>query len=205
MRNVIAIGAFFAAATVVAGTASAGLELANNGGFEAGNTSGWESFPSATSTFNVTNDAAGGTFAAEVFNNFPASAAVVKQANLGVGIVQPNTEVTIRFSAKGEGVIGGVSFAEFFSEISGGGTSSSVILGGGPLNLTSSYQNYEFTTFTGADVSGGVTLQFAVVTGGDSGSVSLLFIDNVSVTTIPAPGAAALGLAGLLMVSRRRR
>ena len=34
----------------------------------------------------------------------------------------------------------------------------------------------------GADVSGGVTLQFAVVTGANFGSVSELFIDDVSVT-----------------------
>ncbi len=93
----------------------AGIELTTNGGFEAGDTSGWESFPTPNSTFLVTNDANSGNFAAEVFNNDPASGAVVKQANLGVGVVNTGDEVTISFAAKGEGAIGGVAFAEFFS------------------------------------------------------------------------------------------
>ncbi len=95
--------------------AFAGIELTTNGGFEAGDTSGWESFPTPNSTFLVTNDANSGNFAAEVFNNDPASGAVVKQANLGVGVVNTGDEVTISFAAKGEGAIGGVAFAEFFS------------------------------------------------------------------------------------------
>lgn len=177
--------------SLVASVSSA-IELTSNGGFEAGDTSGWVSFPTANSTFNLTNDAASGSFAAEVFNNDLASSAVVKQANLGVGLVNPGDEVTISFAAKGEGAIGGVAFAEFFSEISGGGVSSSQILGGGPLTLTGEYQTFNFTTTAGPDVSGGVTLQFAAVTGGATGSVSVLFIDSASVSVIPEPAAALL-------------
>jgi len=181
------------------------VELTTNGGFELGNTSGWASFPTATSTFNITGDAASGLFAAEVFNNSPASAAVVKQANMGVGIVNPGDMVMISFAAKGSFANGGVAFAEFFSEIDGGGVSNSILLGGAPLALTDTYKTFQFMVAAGANVTGGITLQFAAVTGADTGSVAVLFIDDVSVTAVPTPAASALlGLAGLVAVRRRR-
>jgi MYXO-CTERM domain-containing protein len=187
------------AATSVASAA----ELTTNGGFEAGDTSGWTYFPTAGSTFNVTNDADGSVFAAELFNPTVASGAVAKQANIGIGQVSPGDLIDITFSAKGSAALGGVAFAEFFSEIDGGGVSSSEILGGGPLPLTDQYQQFSFQVVAGPDVSGGITLQFGAITGADAGSVSVLFIDNVSV--VPTPGAAAiLGLGGLAAVRRRR-
>jgi MYXO-CTERM domain-containing protein len=204
MRKVTLTASVLAIAAGVS-VSGAGIELTTNGGFEAGDTSGWTSFPTPNSTFNLTNDAASGNFAAEVFNNDPASGAVVKQANLGVGVVNAGDIVNISFAAKGEGAIGGVAFAEFFSEIDGGGVSSSTLLGGAPLNLTSEYQTFNFSVAAGFDVSGGVTLQFAAVTGANQGSVIVLFIDDVSVSVIPAPaGMAVLGLGGLAAARRRR-
>jgi len=158
-------------------------ELTTNGGFETGDTSSWVSFPSPSSTFIVTGDAASGSFGGEVFNDTDGSSAVIKQANLGVGMVNPGDTIEISFAAKGEGVIGGVAFAEFFSELSGGGVSSSQILSGAPLTLTDQWQTFSFTATAGADVSGGVTLQFAVVTGATIGSTSLFMVDDVSVAT----------------------
>ncbi len=182
------------------------IELTTNGGFETGDTSGWDSFPTANSTFLITGDANSGSFAAEVFNNDLSSSAVVKQGNLGIGQVSPGDEVTISFAAKGLGTIGGVLFAEFFSEIDGGGTSSNEILGGGPLPITQDYQVFKFTTTAGPDVSGGITLQFAAVTGGGAGSTIVAFIDDASVSIIPEPTSAALAcLLGLGFVGRRRR
>lgn len=192
-------------ASAALAAAASGQELTTNGGFEAGDTSGWVSFPTANSTFLLTNDANSGTFAAEVFNNDLASGAVVKQANLGIGLVNPGDEIEVSFAAKGSGAIGGVAFAEFFSEIDGGGTSAAQILGGGPLALTGDWQTFNFTVFAGPDVSGGVTLQFAAVTGAASGSVSVLFIDDASAFRVPAPGAAALAGIGGLALARRRR
>lgn len=202
MRTTTTIGLLTAAALA---SGALGQELTTNGGFEAGDTSGWASFPTANSTFLLTNDANSGTFAAELFNNDIASGAVVKQANIGIGTVNPGDEIEVSFAAKGSGANGGVAFAEFFSEIDGGGTSSAQILGGGPLALTSDWQTFNFTVFAGADVSGGVTLQFAAVTGADAGSVSVLFIDDASVFRVPAPGAAALAGIGGLALARRRR
>lgn len=201
MKKMMIAGMTFA--LTAAGLAAG--ELTTNGGFETGDTSGWESFPTANSTFNISTDANSGLFSAEVFNNDLAASAVVKQANLGIGTVNPGDPINISFAAKGEGVIGGVAFAEFFSEIDGGGTSSNEILGGGPLALTSDWQTFNFSTIAGADVTGGITLQFAAVTGGGQGSVSVLFIDDASVTIIPEPTTAALlGLGAVGLFLRRR-
>ncbi|MEM1329953.1 MAG: hypothetical protein AAGG07_05275 [Planctomycetota bacterium] len=203
--NIAKTGLATITVAAIAGTSAAGIELTSNGGFETGDTSDWVSFPTANSTFNITSDANSGDWAAEVFNNDLAASAVVKQANLGIGLVNPGDEITISFAAKGEGAIGGVAFAEFFSEIDGGGVSAGEILGGAPLMLTSDWQTFNFTAIAGPDVSGGVTLQFAAVTGAAQGSVSVLFIDDASVTIIPAPASAALlGLGGLAAARRRR-
>jgi uncharacterized protein (TIGR03382 family) len=200
----LASASFVVALAAFAGSASA-VELTTNGGFEAGDLSGWASFPTTNSTFNITTDSNSGVFGAEVFNNDPAAGAVVKQANLGKGLVKAGETITISFAVKGSTANGGVAFAEFFSEIDGGGVSKSQILGGGPLALTGSYQIFNFVTTAGDDVSGGVTLQFAAVTGADTGSVAVLFIDDASVTIIPAPGALAIfGLGGLAAIRRRR-
>ena len=189
----------------VAGVAGA-QELAINGDFETGDVSGWQSFPTPTSTFGVTSDAFAGSFAGQIVNNDPASGAVVKQNNLGQGLVGEGDTIEISFYAKGGGEAGGVAFAEFFTEIDPDGTSTSQLLGGAPLGLTSDWQRFDFSVVIGPeDVSGGITLQFAAVTGADSGSSIELFIDNVSVNRIPTPSAfAAFGAAGLAATRRRR-
>lgn len=191
------------------------VELTSNGDFEAGDVSDWTSFPTATSTFAATNapaDVFDGGFSGTIANTDPASAAVVKQANLGIGTVNPGDLITISFWAKGNYANGGVSFAEFFSEVDGGGTSKAEILGGGPLfggASSATYQPFSFMTTAGPDVSGGVTLQFTATTGGAAGSSAELFIDNVSVSVpgaIPEPGSMALlSLLGLGAATIRRR
>jgi hypothetical protein len=206
----------------VAGAAQA-LEVAIDAGFEEAGMNGfpvnapgalppgWNGFTTngVNNVVATTDNPFAGTFAAQLTAILPASTTGLKNANVGIGEVAADSEVTISFWARGSGDNGGVAFAEFFSEIAGGGTSSSEILGGGPLALTSDWQLFEFTTTTGSDVSGGVTLQFVAVTGGAPGSFSQLFIDNISidVTPVPVPAAglllsSALGLIGL---SRRRK
>lgn len=184
------------------------VELTTNGDFEDGNTSGWTSFPTANSTFTVTPDASEGLFGGLINNPDQAAGAVVKQANIGIGTVTPGQTLQISFDAKGVFEAGGVAVAEFFSELSGGGTSSSQILGGGPLFVATqaTYQSFSFDVVTGPDVSGGVSLQFVAATGGAAGSIAQLNIDNVSVRTIPEPTTAGLiGLGGLALLARRRR
>lgn len=185
---------------------AAWIDLAVNGSFDTGDTTGWSYFPTASSSFDViSSDFDSAPFSAILLNSAFASAAVVKQANVGTGLVNPGDPIEIHFAAKGFFGAGGVAFAELFSEISGGGVSQSEILGGGPLALTSNWQNFMFSTTAGPDVSGGITLQFAAVTGAVPGSVSVMLIDSVRIKVVPEPSSLALlSLCGLAMVRRRR-
>ena len=193
------------AIATAAGTSAAQIELTTNGDFEAGDTSGWQYFATPSSTFDVSSDAFAGNFAGALTNNTDGSAAVIKQANIGIGLVTAGMDVEISFWAKAENAAGGVNFAEFFTELSGGGTSSAEILGGAPLFAGAEWQFFSFSTTAGPIVDGGLTLQFTATTGANIGSTSSILLDNVSVTVIPAPGALAVAGLGGLIATRRRR
>ncbi len=168
-------------------------DLVSNGGFETGSTVCWTSFAAANNgTFEATNTQAktgtySGLLVADVpSGGGPASFPVVKAANIGIGTITPNKSVTVTFDLYGSVAgAGGVVFVEFFSELSGGGTSSAVILGGGPLFPTNTWTSYSFTTTTGNDVSGGVTVQLKADCGANPGCRVEAFFDNVSVKINP--------------------
>jgi hypothetical protein len=186
--------------------AQAAIQLAVNGGFETGDTTGWTYFPTATSTFGVVTPGASSTYAGGVDNTFLASSAVIKQNAVGAGVVAVGQTLTISFDFLELSGVGGVVFAELFTLDSGGGVTSSQILGGAPLFGTSSFTPRSFTPTLTANVDGGVTLQFAVSTGAATGSFVNAQFDNVSMTVIPEPASAALlGLGGLALIARRRR
>jgi hypothetical protein len=203
-----------AAALLFAGGTQA-LELTVNGGFETGDFTGWTQFPTGPGQQTITSiNPASGSFAASLNNAQEASNSLIKQANIGIGIgigigvVIPGQLITIEFDARGSLGVGAVAFAEFFSEISGGGVSSAVILGGGPLALNANpkvWKHFVFTTTAGPNVSGGVTLQLGAATAATPGSNLQMFYDNasVSVQVVPVPAAvwlfgSALGLFGVI-------
>ncbi len=164
-------------------------EIALNGGFETGDFTDWTQFPNGTQNIITTNPSEG-TYCVELNNNVAPSASLIKNANIGIGTVLAAQDVTITFDARGTLGVGAVAFAEFFSEKSGGGTSSNLILGGGPLALNADpnvWTSFSFTTTTGSDVSGGVTLQLSATTSADAGSTANMFYDNVSVITAVPP------------------
>ncbi|MEZ6318645.1 MAG: carbohydrate binding domain-containing protein [Phycisphaerales bacterium] len=180
MSNLFAVGAALA---VVAGSASAQYNLITNGNFEFGVPYGWQYLATATSSFAVTNDAQTGSFGGALEEFGEANAAVLRQANLGAGLVQPGETITISFWAKAVNGDGGVNFAEFYSESTTIGVTKSEILGGGPLFAPDDHwQHYVFTTTAGPDVSAGVTFQITATTGAIIGTFSQLYLDNVSVT-----------------------
>ena len=166
--------------------AGGGGEIAVNGGFENGDLSNWALFPVNAADPNeqtvvITNPKTG-TYAGRINNTTPASASIIKQANLTP--VSIGQTATITFSARGSLGVGGVAFAEFFTEVSGGGTSSSQILGGAPLTLDADenvWADFSFVVPIATDVSGGVTLQLTGTTGGDGASFADVYYDDISI------------------------
>ncbi len=206
-RTISALAA--TAALFYAGTAH-GVELVDNGGFETGDFSGWEQFTNDGSQMISTFNPSTGTFSANLSITGPAPGnTLIKSANRGVGVVSAGDEVTITFDARGTVANGGVAFAEFFSELDGGGVSSAEILGGAPLALNSDpmvWTTFTYTAIAGADVSGGVTLQFAVICGAVTDCISDIYFDNVSMSAVPVPAAVWLfgSALGMLGFARRR-
>lgn len=175
-------------------------ELAVNGSFETGDFEGWSLFPSGEDQFTIIMPGSDGDYAACITNNTAASAALMKNANIGIGIVEPGIEVTISFDARGTLSAGGVAFAEFFSELEGGGVSASEILGGGPLAINADpevWTSFSYTTMTGPDVSGGVTLQLTATTAADPASVAQMYYDNISITIDSAVPVEATTWSGV--------
>lgn len=196
-----------------AGSAQA-IELAVNGGFETGDFTGWTQFPGSLGPAGqqITNvNPSSGSFAARLTEPSPA-ANIIKQANLAPGLFTPGQQIFISFDYRGTASAGGVLFAELFSELSGGGTSSSVILGGAPLFPNANpntWTSVSFIGLAGPDTSGGITLQLNAACGADANCVSDYFIDNVSIqaNVVPVPAAvwlfgSALGVVGVM---RRKR
>jgi Domain of unknown function (DUF5011)/PKD domain len=165
-------------------------ELSTNGNFETGNTSGWTLFvdaPGASFTAS-TSQPKSGSFSGHLVANFSAGNggpvdAVVKQANLGAGGgVTANTDYIVSFDLRGSANTGGVFFAEFFSELAGGGTSKAEIITGGPHPLTASWASYSYTVRTGNIVAGGITLQMKSSCGPIANCLVDVYFDNVSIT-----------------------
>ena len=214
MATAVIATLLFAAPASAAGT----IELTTNGGFETGDYTGWQQFgtsgnptapgiPGPSDQQSIVSPGSTGNFAALIDNNLGFGNSLIKQANIGIGQVSPGQKIYIQFDARGTfATPGGVAFAEFFTELAGGGTSAAEILGGAPLAINSDpnvWTTFNFETIAGPDVSGGVTLQLGATTGPVGGTV--MYYDNASVKIVPEPGSlAALVVGGLGFVARRR-
>lgn len=187
---------------------SSATQLLTNGGFETGDFSGWTQFePSAGQQTIDTSNPFEGASAVRINNTQPASDSFIQQAGLGVGTVTPGQSIDISFAARGFTDVGGVAFGRFRSLNSSGGTTKIDFFG--PLALDpdpNQWTVFNFTTTAASDVSGGVSLELAAVTGGATGSTADIFFDAASVSVIPEPASfVLLGLTGIALVGSRRK
>ena len=154
-------------------------------------------------TFDATTEQAKtGDWSGNVVAPGPSTFPVIQQANMGVGVVAPNSEVTISFSLRGESTgESGAVFAELFSEDSGGGggggdggsggggggggdgTGKSEIIRVGPLVPTDRWIPYSYTVTTSDDVSGGLTLELRAACGAVASCAVNAYFDDVTITT----------------------
>ncbi len=197
--------AAIAIAAIAAIATAAQANAVVNGDFEAGDFSAWETLGTGDSIFEIVSDSSSGAWAAHFRNDADASGALLKQTGIGAGVISAGDLIHIEFSGKGAAGVGGVFFAELFSVNAGGGVTQSEILGGAPIFFSDTYQTYSFDAVAGPDVAGGLTIQFGAITGAEPASFSEAYIDDISITFVPAPSSLALlGLGGLASARRRR-
>ena len=169
--------------TCVRPAAAPGVDLATNGNFETGDFTCWQEFPNGGTISRNDNPANGSLYAATLDASGMAVGVTLKQANVGAGELTPGQTVRVTFDWKGTDAIGGVVDIRLFSELSGGGVSQEDIIRGG-ASFPANWETIGPLDITvGADVSGGVTLQFTAACGADAGCVSTIDIDNVSIVT----------------------
>jgi hypothetical protein len=96
--------------------------------------------------------------------------------------VNPGDTINISFDMKGTAADGGVIFPELISEGSSGATGQLLET---IANPTAGWTTYSYSPAAGADVSGGITFQLAVVCGGAPTCSANVLIDNVSITIAP--------------------
>ena len=219
------ITALAVALSMFAGASQAAItDIAVNGDFETGDFTGWVQFPGSLGEAGQTIVAGNPGSAARLLETAPA-ANIIKHANLLPGEWTEGQQIDIQFDIRGTAGAGGVLFAEMFSELEGGGTSKSEILGGGPLFPNADpnvWTTYNFSSTVGPDSSGGITLQFNSACAPVVDCIADYTIDNViinadivgpptgnSATSIPTTSQWALimmtMLLGLVVFANRKR
>lgn len=210
------MSALFAGAVV--GSAQAGIS--SNGGFESGSgadADNWtqlEIFGGTGGANAIADRVAGmghtGDYAMELSVvgalDFGPVAEIQQQTT--VGSVVGGQEYTFSFWSMGTSGPGSVAFYEvswFDGDGSNGGGPQGSATGLQVFAMTGSYSQITLSGLIAPSAADSVFIQIRLVTGAFEGASGQLFVDDVSFSAVPAPGAAALLGMGGLVASRRRR
>lgn len=194
------------------GAQAAVVDIAQNGGFETGDFTGWTQFPSAGTTQTIISPGATGTYAANLnVSNDGAVNNVLKQQRLldGTGQLGPGSVINFSFDYRGSSADGGVLFVKSICETA---TATCGDFLEPALFGAADWTSVSGTAFAlGADATA-YTLEFAAVCGAAATCLADFDIDNVVITAdiaaIPVPAAAWLfgsALLGLGGAARRKR
>ncbi|MCF7569004.1 DUF5011 domain-containing protein [Sabulilitoribacter arenilitoris] len=163
--------------------------IANNGDFETGDFAGWEVFDNGgTITIDAANN--GGSWSGKIVSvgsNAAGSNATLKQERKGAGTVSAGDTVEIKFDYLLSGVTspGAVINLAVFGEVDAGGVSFTENLPAPTDQSTWTPYTHTFTIPAGADVSGGITLQYNLPCGAVDGCGATFNLDNVSIVLNP--------------------
>ena len=181
---------FPVAADAGTGGGADGTELTVNGNFEAGDLSNWIATASG-GTITAENTAVTDNSWAAYLVAGPTNAPALSQVGLAAGSVNVGDTIDISFDMCGTAADGGVIFPALLSEF-GGDTGADRELLATIASPPSVWTRYYYSTVAGgpnANVTGGVSLQFDVVCGGDATCSAAAYFDNVSVTIGGGPVA----------------
>jgi hypothetical protein len=165
------------------GTGTAAGEIAVNGGFEAGDLSGWAVYRNGGTIIADNTQSKTGTWSGKIIATPDGKNPTLKQERVAAGKIAVGDKVKITFDYKGAltGESGTYSIQSFVEGANG--VTQVVNISVSP---TSSWQTYTTTYTVGSgDISGGITLEFVAICGGVAGCSSTLSLDNVSIIINP--------------------
>lgn len=214
MKNITAIALLAAVAT----TASANIVL--NAGFEAGSgtdAADWAEIlggPSGTVGRSMAMPHSGSYSAYMSFdhiNNPAAGGAYFIEQNQPVGSIIALESYDLSFFAKVDSTnfVGMDTFVQILwldqDGSNGGGVRGEQLTSLIGLGITDSYQQFSLNGLVAAEGADSFLLRFQLSAGAVTDIANGLYVDDVSLTQVPAPASAALlGLGGLVATRRRR-
>ena len=165
------------------GAGTAAGEIATNGGFEAGDLSGWAVYKNGGTIIADNTQSKTGTWSGKIIATPAGMNPTLKQERKASGKLAVGDKVKITFDYKGAltGESGTYSIQSFVEGANGVNQAVNI-----SVNPSSSWQTYTSTYTVGSgDISGGITLEFVAICGGVAGCSSTLYLDNVSVIINP--------------------